>query len=145
MIPVLGASTMGRTKQDSPSIAVLFPDEGAVLSEITSVKSAQFFSESQSCRPEGSGMDVLSAALNSAVVSFPHKVLFVDTTSNLNPFFTHRLDAGPIRHATIAHAFNYRVAVSGRPFVSAAPIKRRDAFWRIRTFRGVIKWLSCFR
>ena len=88
MIPVLGASTMGRTKQDSPSIAVLSPDEGAVLSEITSVKSAQFFSESQSCQPEASGMNVSSAALNSAVVSFPHKVLFVDTTSNLNPFFT---------------------------------------------------------
>ena len=101
---------MGCTTQGSPSIAVLPPDEGAILSEIASVKSAQFFSESQSCQPEGSGMDVSSAALSSAVVSFPHKVLLVDTTSNLHPFFTHRLDAGPIRLATIAHAFNYQVA-----------------------------------
>ena len=56
-------------------------------------------------------MDVSSAALSSAVVSFPQKVLLVDVTSNLHPFLTHRLDAGPIRLTTIAHAFNYRVAV----------------------------------
>ena len=61
------------------------PEEGAVLSEIASVISAQFCSESQSRRPEGSGMDVSSAALSSAVVSFPQKVLLVDPTSNLHP------------------------------------------------------------
>ena len=36
-------------------------------------------------------MDVSSAALSSAVVSFPHKVPIVDATSNLHPFLTHRL------------------------------------------------------
>ena len=86
-LTVLGTSTMGRTTQGSPSIAVLPPDEGAVLSEIASVKSAQFFSESRSCRPEGSGMDVSSAVLSLAVVSFPHKVILVDATSNLHQFF----------------------------------------------------------
>ena len=75
------------------------------------MKSAQFFSESRSGRPEGSEMDVSSAALSSAVVFCPHTVLFVDTTSNLHPFFAHRLYAGPIRLVTIAHACNYRVAV----------------------------------
>ena len=94
MLPVLGASTMGRTTQGSPSIVVLPPDEGAVLSEIASVKSAVLF---------GKGV--------SAVVSFPHKVLLVDAASNLHPFFTHRLDAGHIHLATIAHAFNYWVAM----------------------------------
>ena len=108
---VLGASTMGRTMQGSPSIAVLPPGEGAVLSESASVRSAQLFSESRSGQSEGSGMDVSSAAVSSAVVSFPQRVLLVDATSNLHPFFTHRLDAGPIRLTTIAHAFNYRVAV----------------------------------
>ena len=34
MLPVLGASTMGRTRQGFPSIAVLPPGEGAVLPEI---------------------------------------------------------------------------------------------------------------
>ena len=37
-LPVLGASTMGRTMQGSPSIDVLPPEEGDVLSEIASVK-----------------------------------------------------------------------------------------------------------
>ena len=35
----------------------------------------------------------------------------MDATSNVHPYFTHRLAAGPICLATIAHAFNYRVAV----------------------------------
>ena len=35
----------------------------------------------------------------------------MDATSNLHPYFTHRLYAGPIRLTTIAHAFNYRVPV----------------------------------
>ena len=106
-IPVLGVSTMGHTTQGSPSMAVLPHDEGAVLSEIASVKSAQFFLGSRSSRPEGSGMDVSSAALSLAVVSFPHRVLLVDATSNLHPFFTHHAVDGPICLATIAHAFNY--------------------------------------
>ena len=49
MLPVLGTSTMGRTTQGSPSVAVLPPEEGAVLSEIALEKSAQFVSESRSC------------------------------------------------------------------------------------------------
>ena len=64
------------------------PSSGAVLSEIASVRSSQFSSESQSCRLDSSGMDVSSAALSSAVVSFPQKVLLVDVTSNLHPFST---------------------------------------------------------
>ena len=122
--PVLGASMMGRTTQGSTSIAVLPPEEGAVLSEIASVKSVPFPSESRSCRPEVSGMDVSSAALSSAVVSFPQEVLLVDATSILHPFSTHRLDAGPIRLTTIAHAFNYRMAVLRDGVKSAARVGR---------------------
>ena len=123
-LPVLGASTMGRTTQGSPSIAVLPPDEGVVLSEIASVRSAQFSSESRSRRHEGSKMNVWSAALSSTVVYFPQKVLLVDATSNLHPFSTHQLDAGPIRLTTIAHAFNYRVAVLRDGVKSAARVGR---------------------
>ena len=110
-LPVLGASTMSRTTQGSPSIAVLSPEEGAVLYEAISVKSAQFSLDSWTCRPEDSRMNVPSAALSSAVVTFPQQVLLVDVISILHPFSTHRLDAGPIRLTTIAHAFNYRMAV----------------------------------
>ena len=69
-------------------------------------------------------MDVSSAALNSAVVTFPQEVLLVDTISILHPFSTHRLDAGPIRLTTIAHAFNYRMAVLRDGVKSAACVGR---------------------
>ena len=36
-IPVLGASTMAHTSKGSPSVAVLPPDEGAVLADVDSV------------------------------------------------------------------------------------------------------------
>ena len=89
-------------------------------------------------------MDVSSAALGSAVASFPHEVLLVDATSILHPFSTHRLDAGPIRLTMIAHAFNYRMAVLRDGVKSAAHVGRsvewKDVFWRTRPFRGVIKW-----
>ena len=123
-IPVLGASTMDRTTQGSPSEAVLTPDEGAVLTDIDSVKSAKSFLISRSGRPDASGMYVSSAALSSAVVTFPQTILLVDATSNLHPFFLHRLDAGHIRLATIAHAFNYRVAVLRDGVRSAAGVGR---------------------
>ena len=38
-------------------------------------------------------------------------VLRVDVSCDLHPFFAHKLDAGRVRLVTIAHAFNYRVAV----------------------------------
>ena len=79
------------------------------------MKSAKFFSGSRFDRPD--------AALSLAVVTFPQKIILVDATSNLHPFFMHRLDAGPIRLATIAHAFNYWVAVL-RDGVSAAHVGR---------------------
>ena len=62
-------------------------------------------------------MDVSSAALSSAVVSFPQGILLVDATSILHPFFTHRLDAGPIRLTTIGSAARWRqVGSTCRPF-----------------------------
>ena len=42
---------------------------------------------------------------------FSHSVLRVDVSCDLHPFFAHKLDSGPVRLMTIAHAFNCRVAV----------------------------------
>ena len=67
-------------------------------------------------------MDVTSAPLSSAVIPFSHSVLRVDVSCALHPFFAHKLDSGPIRLMTIAHAFNYRVAVLD------GPVKRRHVF-----------------
>ena len=74
----------------------------------------------------------------------------MDVTSNLHPFFTHRLDAGPIRLVTIAHSFNYRVAVLRDGVNSADQVGRsRKAEGRflddtdISSFHGDSRWLSC--
>ena len=97
-------------------------------------------------------MDVPSAALSSAVVSFPQRVLLVDATSNVHPFFTHQLDAGAIRFTTIAHAFNYRVAVLRDGVRSAAHIGRScredGRIWEdtgIPRGHQVVRLQSCFR
>ena len=86
-VPVLGASTMARTSQDSPSVAVLPPEEGAVLADVVSVRSAGSSSGSRADFPNASGMNVSSAPLDSAVVPFSHSVLrvgcFVRLTSIL--------------------------------------------------------------
>ena len=37
MVPMLGASTMARTSQDTPSAVVLPPEDGAVLADVVSV------------------------------------------------------------------------------------------------------------
>ena len=46
----------------------------------------------------------------------------MDITHSLYPFFVHRLDVGPIRLASIAHAFNYKIAVLRDGVKSAARI-----------------------
>ena len=56
-------------------------------------------------------MGVSSSSVTSAVVPFSSTVLRVDASCVLHPFSLHKLDAGPIRPVTIAHAFNYRMAV----------------------------------
>ena len=65
---VLGDSTMDCTTQGSPSIAIMPPEGGTVLSESASVKSAQLLPDFLFGRPEGSGIDVSSAAPSITVV-----------------------------------------------------------------------------
>ena len=65
-------------------------------------------------------------------MTFLREVLLVDTANSLHPFFLHRLDMGPLRLRSIAHAFNYRVAVLRDGVKSAAWVGRsRKAAGRI--------------
>ena len=91
-------------------------------------------------------MDVSSGTHGSIVTFLPQEVLLVDATISLHPFFMHRLDVGPIRLTTIAHAFNYRVAVLRDGVKSAARVghSRRAAelevpsvLWDIESLHGV--------
>ena len=93
-----------------------------------------------------SGMGVSSSSLNSAVVPFSSTVIRVDVACVLHPFSVHKLDAGPIRLVTIAHAFNYRMAVLRDGVKSAVRVGRsRKAEGRFRTFHGANRWPSCFK
>ena len=69
------------------------------------------------------------------------------TANSLHPFFMHQLDVGPIRLTSIAHAFNYCIAILRDGVKSAARVghSRRDGFWRILVSRGNIRLPSCFK
>ena len=60
---------------------------------------------------------------------FRKRCSWEDATISLHPFFIHRLDVGPLRLTTIAHAFNYRVAVlrDGVKSASRVGLSRRAA------------------
>ena len=101
----LGASTMNRTSQDSPSITVSPPDEGAVMADVDSAKSIDISAQSQAEQVQSEDMDVTSAPLISALIPVEPPVLRVYISCVLHPFFNHKLDSGPVRLMTIAHAF----------------------------------------
>ena len=148
-VPLLGASTVAPTSQGSPSVDVLPPDEGVVLADVQYASGSQMSGRSR--------MDLMihgwvcRRALSPRRASFfSASILRIDGSCVLHPFTLHKLDAGPFRLMTIAHAFNYRMAVlrdgvKSAPRVGRLPGKLRAAFSRIRTFRGAIRWPSCFK
>ena len=123
-VPMLGASTMGRTSLESPSVAVLPPEEGAVLADVVSVGSVGSLSGSRADYRNAVGLDVTSAPQSSVVIPFSQSVLRLDVSCDLHLFFVPKLDSGPIRLMTIAHAFNYRVAVLKDGVKSASHVGR---------------------
>ena len=60
---------------------------------------------------DGVGMVVSSSYVSSAVTPFSSTMLRIDGSCVLHPFSLHKLDVGSIRLMSIAHAFNYRIAV----------------------------------
>ena len=70
-------------------------------------------------------MDVSSSSVALAGIPFSASIFRIDRSCVLHPFTLHKLDAGPIQLMTIAHAFNYRMAVLRDGVRSAV---------RIRTF-----------
>ena len=109
--PLLGASTVCRSTRNSPSTSIVPPVDRTLLSGGESVDSGRPSPGSLLYNLEGSVIDVSSGTRGSIATFLPQEVLLVGTTNSLHPFFVHRLDVGPIRLTSIAHAFNYRVAV----------------------------------
>ena len=122
----------------SPSVAVLPPEEGAVLANVVSVGSWADYRNAV-------GLDVTSAPRSSVVIPFSQSVFRVDVSCELHPFFVHKLDSGPIRLMTIAHAFNYCVAVLRDGVKSAIRVgwsrKAEGRFLMEPNISWAIRWL----
>ena len=102
-ITVLGASTMARTGQNSLSLASPSREVEGVATEIQSVRKCSVSITSS--------VDVSSATQISVPLKGEGTLMTLDSSSVIHPFHVHKLDSGPVRLMTVAHAFNYRVAV----------------------------------
>ena len=115
-VPMLGASTVAHTSRDSPSVTALPPDEGVELADVDSVRngrSMSWHSESKhtSMPSEGGRRSPLTDSVVPEAIPFATTAIRMDDSSTLHPFYPRKSDAGPVRLMTIAHAFNYRMAV----------------------------------
>ena len=127
-VPVLGASTVAHTSQGSPSIDFLPPNEGVVLADVDSAgvhsESGSQGSDRSRMNVDSSRMGVSSSSVFSAGLPFSASMLRIDGLCVLHPFTPHKWDAGPIQLLTIAHTFNYRMAVLRDGVKSAVRVGR---------------------
>ena len=127
-VPVVSASTVAHTSRGSPLVDVLPPDEGVVLADVDSAGMQSVSGSQTSGRSrldiDGLRMGVSSGSVSLAGIAFSASMLRIDGSCVWHPFMLHKLDAGPIRLMTIAHAFNYRMAVLRDGVKSAARVGR---------------------
>ena len=126
---MLGASTVAHTSRDSPSVTALPPDEGVELADVDSVRDGRSISRYQeniddSVLAEGGRRSPLTDSVVPEVSTFAVVAMRIDNSSVLHPFSPHKSDAGPVRLMTIAHAFNYRMAVLRDGVKSAVRVGR---------------------
>ena len=108
-VMIVGASTMHRTVPSSLSITVAPSAEEGVAAGGNSTRSVRL-----SIDPSVSGtssVDVSTATLISVQSRVESTSVELDSSCVIHPFHVHKMDSGLIRLMTIAHAFNYRVAV----------------------------------
>ena len=113
---MLGTSTVAHTSRDSPSVTALPPNEGVELADVDSLRDGRSMSrhsesEHASMPSEGGRRAPLTDSVVPEASPFTAMALWIDDTSALHPFSPHKSDVGPVRLMTIAHAFNYRMAV----------------------------------
>ena len=113
---MLGASTVARTSRGSPSITALPPDEGLVLADVDSVREGRSYSQDRggghaSLPSDDTRMAPMTDSVLPTDTNLATTALRIDGACILHPFSVQKLDAGPVRLMTIAHAFKYRMAV----------------------------------
>ena len=128
-VPMLCASTVAHTSQDSPSVTALPLDEGVELADVDSVRDERPMSRHSESKhanmpSEGGRRAPLTDSVVPEVGPFTATAIRIDDTSALHPFYPHKSDAGPVRLMTIAHAFNYRMAILRDGVKSAVRVGR---------------------
>ena len=126
---MLGASTVAHTSRGSPSITALPPDEGVVLADVDVMRNGRSSSHDHvsghaSVASDDSQMALTTDSVSPTDTPFAVTALRIDGACALHPFSVHKLDAGPVRLMTIAHAFNYRMAVLRDGVKSAVRVGR---------------------
>ena len=131
-VTVLGACTMPRTDPNSLSLKSASREVEGVATDAQSVRKCSVSITSS--------VDVSSAT----VISVPSKgegaSVALDSSSVVHPFHVHKLDSGPVRLMTIAHAFNYRVAVLRDGVRSALRVGRSRKVERCFLTNANIPW-----
>ena len=85
-------------------------------------------------------MDVSSATLISVQSGVKSASVELDLSCVIHPFHVHKMDSGPVRLMTIAHAFNYRVAVLRDGVKSALRVGRPRKAEKCFLTNGNISW-----
>ena len=98
---------MQRTSQSSPSSTVAAPAKGTIIADVDSDHSVS----SSVDRSGISDMDITLAPLIAVPIPVESRAVRIDSSCVIHPFYIHKMDSGPVRRMTIAHAFNYRVTV----------------------------------
>ena len=128
-VPMLGASTVAHTSRDLPSVTALPPDEGVVLADVDSMHDGRSNSHDSVSGHASAPSDDSRRAPMTDLVSprenpFAATALKIDDACALHPFSVHKSYAGPVCLMTIAHAFNYRMAVLRDGVKSAVRVGR---------------------
>ena len=131
-VTVLGASTMHRTR---PSSLSLESDPSNVKGAVTGDRSVRDGDVSMT-----SSVDVSSATLISVHSGVDSVSVELDSSCVIHPFYVHKMDSGPVRLMTIAHAFNYRVAVLRDGVKSALRVGRSRKAERCFMINADIPW-----
>ena len=123
-VPMLGASTVAHT-----SVTALPPDEGVELADVDSAQHERSLSQHResihdSTPSEDGRSSPLIGSAGAPAIPFAISAIRIYVTSVLHPFFPQKSDAGPVRLMTIAHAFNYRMAVLRNGGKSAVRVAR---------------------
>ena len=126
---MLGASTVAHTSIDSPSVTALPPDEGVEMADVDFEQNEQSMlryrgSILTGTRSEGGRSSLRTGSAGPPEILFASPVVRIDDTSILHPYFPQNQTRDPVRLMTIAHAFNYRMAVLRNGINSAVRVAR---------------------